>query len=193
MGNFFENLTDAELEAYYRDNSFWKPLIYHGTLYQKFSVSKDGEIRNNNTKHVLKYSVNQRGYAIYVVSIFPIASKKIGIVGHIAVAETFLPNPENKSQVNHKDGNKLNNSVENLEWCTPKENMTHAFALGLFSMKGRSGEKCNLSKLSEKDVKEIRVLLEENQKTMVEIARLYGVSPGSIASIRDGRSWKYLK
>ena len=50
---------------------------------------------------------------------------------HRIIAETFIPNPDNLPCVNHKDGNKLNNSVENLEWCTQSENVLHSFTNGL--------------------------------------------------------------
>jgi len=71
---------------------------------------------------------------------------------HRAVALAFISNSENKEQVNHKDGNKLNNNSENLEWVTNSENSVHAFEHG----SNVRGEKCSFSKLNEFQVRIIK-------------------------------------
>ena len=104
---------------------------------------------------------------------------------HRLLAENFIPNPENKLQVNHRDGNKLNNQISNLEWVTQSENITHAFKLGLMP----KGSKHFNSKLDEIKVSEIRSL--KNLSTH-EIAKIYNVAASTIGKILLKKSWKHV-
>lgn len=107
----------------------WKNIEgYHG----KYQVSSWGRVRNAETGNILKPYKNSKGYLKVGLS----SGKSKGGDKHRVnrlVAKAFLPNPNNLPQVNHKDGNKENNSVTNLEWTTNDLNMEHA-------MKLRSGE-----------------------------------------------------
>lgn len=90
-----------------------------------YYITEDGKCYNNNTGKYLKGQENQKnGYFSYNLTM-PDGSKK-RCYAHRLVAVAFLPNPLNKEQVNHKDGNKLNNNVDNLEWATQEENQQHA-------------------------------------------------------------------
>lgn len=93
----------------------------------------------------------------------------------------------NELEVNHIDGNKKNNKIENLEWCTASENQIHAFKTGL--NKPRKGEESNFSKLTEDDVKKIFELREKGllQK---EIAEIIGCTKSNISCILRKKSWK---
>lgn len=90
---------------------------------------------------------------------------------HRLVAQAFIPNPENKPEVNHKDGNKENNDISNLEWNTSKENTNHAIKTGL---RINSGEKFHSSKMSEKEIHKICKLLEENKIKVKDIPKKIG-------------------
>lgn len=106
----------------------------------KYMVSDKGDVKNIITGKLLVASVNPYGYLTVKMDRPNLPRKNMFV--HRAVAETFIPNPENKSQVNHKDGNKANNCVENLEWVTPAENQRHAYrVLGrCSSLKGKLGK-----------------------------------------------------
>ena len=94
-------------------------------------VSNLGKVRSllRPEKTVLKSQRDQKGYRRVSVTV---NRKKTTFKVHREVAKAFIPNPENKPQVNHIDGNKENNAVDNLEWVTNRENAKHAFATGLF-------------------------------------------------------------
>lgn len=112
---------------------------------------------------------------------------------HRLVAQAFLPNPTNKETVNHKDGNKLNNHVDNLEWSDRHEQLLHAYSHNLkTSQKGHSN--CN-SKLTDEQVKEIRRLYVRNSKEFgtVALAKKYGVTNRVIGLIVNYKSYTNVK
>ncbi len=96
-----------------------------------YSITKDGKVIRDSTGALKSIGLDKYGYQI--VSLYKNGVLKICKI-HRLVAKAYIPNPENKPQVNHVDGNKQNNHVSNLEWCTPKENIRHAFNFGLMKM-----------------------------------------------------------
>jgi hypothetical protein len=153
------------------------PREYKKFTIDDYEITRDGEVINKHTGKHLKPQKNGKGY--YRVRI----GKKLMFV-HRLVAEKYVPNPDNKPQVNHIDGNKLNNSADNLEWVTNQENRNHALENGLHLC----GEKCPWSKLTKEQVEFIR-----NHKELdsTELAILFNVSDRNIRDIRRYKSWKY--
>lgn len=153
----------------------------------RYAVNEYGDIINLETRLVLKQKLNKKGYL--QVDLNPT------ITVHKVVANTFLDKKDGNLQVNHKDGNKLNNTVENLEWVTPKENMIHASRNGLINVTkhklNAKGENNNSAKLKEEDILNIKKLLKDGYKDKY-IANLYNVSRSNITMIRLNRSWKHV-
>lgn len=104
---------------------------------------------------------------------------------HRLVAVTFLDNPENKTQVNHKNGIKKDNRLENLEWNTRSENQLHSIATGLRSTVGIKNSQC---KLSNEDVLKIF----NDKRTYSITSKEYGVSISTISDIKRGYSWSHV-
>ena len=136
-----------------------------------YKADIDGNIwsyKNKKKPFILKPMINKFGYL--VVNLHIDKKQKQFRINRL-VAGTFIPNPNNYPQVNHKDGDKTNNHVWNLEWVTAKENTNHAIKTGL---RVNSGEEFHSSKLSNKDVHKICKLLEENKLKATEIPELIG-------------------
>lgn len=93
-----------------------------------YDVSTKGRVKNNKTGRIMKTQVNDNGYEVLQLHHNKhYSSERV----HRLVAETFIEGGSPDLDVNHIDGDKLNNNVENLEWCTRKENIHHAFENGL--------------------------------------------------------------
>lgn len=95
--------------------------------YSRYIISNTGEVKNLKTGKILKKDSSRDYYEVVLSKNGK--TKKYSI--HRLVAQHFIPNPENRPQVNHKDGNKLNNCVNNLEWVTRSENILHSYKNGL--------------------------------------------------------------
>ncbi len=94
--------------------------------YENYEVRPNGEVINIKTGRVLKPRKNNNGYLH--VSLYKNGEPKQFQI-HRLVAEAFIPNPENLPEVNHRDEDKTNNSVDNLEWCTHEYNMNYGFRI----------------------------------------------------------------
>lgn len=188
----FENLEDLAGEI-------WKDVPEYEGIYQ---VSTKGRIRSLKSSkhckpHILKQTVqiekshrkykNSSGYAF--VKLY-VNGKGYNKRVHRLVAITFIPNPENKDQVNHIDGNSLNNCVENLEWSNGSENTLHAKRVLKRGISYLIGERHGRANLTWNDVNKIR---EDYPKDInldyKDFAKIYNVNSAEIGHIVMNKSW----
>ena len=168
------------------DNIFKKEEWRVIDFYDNYKISDLGRVKVNDKK-ILKDRI-KKGYNTCVLSKYNIP-KQIRI--HRLVAFSFIQNTENKPKVNHKDCNKLNNYKNNLEWCTVQENTIHSYLNGM--QKSRVGKYCNLTKLTEEQVIEIKKLYSIRNISYAKIGVIYNVKGNAIRDILLGKKWKYLK
>ena len=167
-------------------NEIWKDVKGYEGLYQ---VSNLGRVRNGRTGRIRKLTFDEDGYL--QVTLY---GKKINVTRkvHRLVAEAFIPNPDNLPCINHKDEDKTNNRVENLEWCTVKYNNTYGDRIEKYRKSNTNGKKSKPILQYTHDGKFVR-----EWPSMCEIERKKRWSHGNIGTairknkIAYGFIWKY--
>lgn len=158
----------------------WKIIKGYG---REYSISSIGRIKGQR-----RASFGSTSNYGYKRACLWAGEKFVFVMIHRLVAEAFIPNPENKPHVNHKNGVKSDNGISNLEWVTVSENAKHAYATSLRKAHPVLGEKHYASKLTELKVKEIRNSNLSQKKLSVQ----YGVSPSVVGRIKEKKSWKHV-
>jgi hypothetical protein len=173
-------------------NQTWKPICGYEGLYE---INEEGHVRRigawtdgrkNRIKGLRARTVSENGYCR--ITLFRDRTKKTFPV-HRLVYESFIgPVPEGK-QINHKDGNKTNNTPENLEVVTPSENQFHAYRI--LKVEARKGSQHHAAKVREDDVHAMRALRRRGWQ-LKEIAKEFGLSVPTVCWIVKNKSWNHI-
>lgn len=167
-----EEWRELNLQKIFGENCEWDKTYF---------ISSLGRFKNSYGTIMDNYKVNENGYIrVYIY--------KKTFALHRLVALTFLENPENKEQVNHKDGNKLNNSLQNLDWCTNKENQIHKFQNGLGNNHTRKIGQYDLNDIL---VKEYESIISASKEVKISKSSIQGVLI-KYRKTAAGFIWKYL-
>ena len=162
------------------DGEIWRPIEGYGA----YHVSNFGRVKSlkGNVK-ILKPQFNTNNY-LYV-NLCKDGKRNLFLI-HRLVALAFIPNPNNKPEVNHQNGHPMNNYVGNLEWVTSSENKQHAFNTGL----QKSGAEHHFAKLTNEQV----VYIRENPDGLnqYELAEKFGVQQSTISEIQRGKKYRHV-
>ena len=171
------------LKEYIHDynNPEWRTVIIDKISFPDYEVSSIGSIRNKYKKTELSQNKLNGGYLIV-----NIAGKYKALV-HRLVAQSFIPNPENKKEVNHINGIKTCNWYKNLEWATRQENANHALETGLINI----GENVPTAKYTEEDVHNVCKLAEQGMGAE-KISKTLNVSKSFVVGIMYRGEWRHI-
>lgn len=162
---------------------FWKDVPGHDDLYE---ASNTGRIKRKKTGRILSQRLEPMGYLR--VKMFNKNNVPSDYRVHRIIALTFITKNQKKNNVNHIDGNKINNNVSNLEWVTRSENTKHAYRTGLAN---KQGENHHNAILSEKDVLNIRRLY-GNGVSQADLHRKYSLNRTTISDIVRHLAWQHI-
>lgn len=154
----------------------YKEAFYNGIKLNKYLIYENGDVFSLKSNKKIKARAHSAGYLIVTLW----NPKQLDCFIHRLVAENFLENNSLKKHVNHKDGNKHNNHMNNLEWVTEKENIKHSYSTGLNKR----------VKLTADQVKQIRELI--NSTGMGKIAKMYNVSERLVFNIKHNKIYKHV-
>ncbi len=163
------------------EGEIWMDVIGFEGMYQVSNIGRvkslDRPMKSGVQKNcirsggLLKQQITQHGYYQAYLSKHGLTK---GITVHRLLALAFIPNPSKKRAVNHKDGNKKNNNLSNLEWVTDSENVRHAFRTGLNRVE--RGENHASSKFSDAQVEELRAFAKKIKRPYAVYGKIFGIS-----------------
>ena len=172
------------------EKEIWKDIIGYEGLYQ---ISNFGQLKSLSRKSngefgkIRKPENNGRGYLSISLSK---NSKSKHFYIHRLVAKAFISNPQDKPEVNHKQGIKFDNIAIGLEWVTKKENIEHAVKIGLYKIGNREGENNNNAKLT--DVKAKKIYYYSQLHSVKETYEKFNTTKNTVNQIKHKRTWKHL-
>lgn len=177
-------------------DEIWKDIIGYEGYYK---VSNFGRVKSIYAMGglILKQRKQNSGYLI--VHLYKEKTREAKTV-HRLVSKAFIPNPENKPHVNHLDGDKSNNKLDNLDWCTQSENIKHAYKYGITKRTkewnkkigdSQRGENSGSNILSKDDVIRIKEMIKKGLGD-TEISKIIECGKSTIWNIRVGNSWVHV-
>ena len=154
-------------------------------FFKYYDITKEGVIINLKTNRKYKGTIGNNGYLTFNTKR---NNKNYNYLVHRLIAIKYIPNPNNYPVINHIDGNKLNNSIDNLEWCTQSDNIKHAFNTGLKEGTGKT--------VLQIDVNTHKII--NIFKSAKEAERITGINHSAISGVCRGTrktagnyKWKY--
>lgn len=163
-----------------------------------YFISKNGGVFSRQLGSINKLKPSKLNGGYLYVTLYK-KTKRFRYTIHRLVAMNYLPNLKKLPQVNHKDGNKLNNKLSNLEWCTSSENKLHSWKIGTSKIteKFRESARKNLKKalltnrkFNEDDIKIIKELRFDYKINFIDLAKIYKVSTATIYKVVNSISYK---
>lgn len=167
-------------------NEIWIPIQHECGRYEISNLGRVksllGKTHPRKPPIILKPWLNNKGYYTVILS----GNNKLSYLVHRLIAYAFIPNPCNYTEINHKNGNRADNRIENLEWCTHKQNIQHCRSVLNKRIDGQYNYK---AKFGYKEISEIIILVYINNATINEVSLKYKCAETTILNICAGRTY----